>query len=211
MPGFNICGTGEGPSATREIARRHRWSINVWTNQNANLGPILLYAQKGGRPRPEIDEVTIHHGQDEIYVPGKNRWGTVEFTFYEYLDGGGDAPARLLYDWWTKGDGKGVVDIERSRLGSVGFSGFKATVEYSLEDGFGGVIYKYILMGAWPSKISPSDLDYEVSGFADITVTLRYDKAIEEKGSFNDVPAFSGFVSPGEDRSDPINSGIPRG
>src|SRR5262245_8947291 len=98
MPGFNIpytsCPPGadatstiiasgyNGQSNTVETARSYRYLLDVLTPlSEQGSGGLLLFLKSASRPEPEIDEITIHNGQDEIYRPGKNRWSPVELTF----------------------------------------------------------------------------------------------------------------------------------
>lgn len=186
MPGFRVGqDAGEGdPPATLESARRHRWRITVLgagpTGQYDPLNEIIVYAFKGQRPSMEIDKVTIHHGQDEAYFPGKNRWAPVNFSFYEVLDEAGrNLSAIALYGWQKDV----VIDLANSLVRA----NCKKTVVYQqyLTENLGDrrntvkVSHEYALMSAWPSKITPDELDYSSSEVSVIQVTLTYDKAIE--------------------------------
>lgn len=120
MPGFNIptppsCSTDAlqqdstylGPVSSVETARRHRYLLEVLEPFGTQDSGLLLFLSTCGRPTPEIDQIVIHNGQDEIYRPGKQRWGPVEFTFYEKLTPQDppftDQAAQFIYDWWGNG------------------------------------------------------------------------------------------------------------
>jgi hypothetical protein len=49
-------------------------------------------------------------------------------------------------------------------------------------NGLGGIIWQYKMYGCWPEKITPEDLDYADTGFAEISFTLSMDKAEETSG-----------------------------
>jgi len=189
MPGFNICGSGKGPPGVVETARKHRWrfvALNKDFNNNGGLD-LLIFAYKATRPRPEIDKITMHHGQDEAYFPGKNRWAPITITFYEVLKQSGnfsfeqdfasvsmtDAPAEAIYKWW----GQAVINLQRSHIVT---DDVKKKCELDLLDGVGRAVWGYKMHGCWPSNVDPADLDYADSGILDVTFTLVYDKCEEE-------------------------------
>ena len=213
MPGFDIgmpsaCHEGEGgpyrppgggrdysPSHVEETARRYRYEFEVLEPLDKDSGGstfLLLFAYKATRPSPEIDKITIHSGQDEIYRPGKNRWQPIEVTFYERLttDSEGDSrggpgtyrdqAAELIYKWWggTK-DGLpgGVINLRNSFHGYD----YRKPCQLAMLDGYGGPVWSYYLANCWPVKVSPCDISYADTEIADITVTLSYDKAIEQR------------------------------
>lgn len=188
-----------GPSYTEETARNHRYLFET-IGGRPWLDPIVLWAFKATRPTPEIDEITIHSGQDEIYRPGKNRWKPIEISFYERLRGGnpetgestGERPltnqvAELIYGWWSGFTGRdgsrgrnGVIDIRRSAIGGAPQSYYRP-VQLQLLDGVGNPVWTYHLADCWPVRVTPSDLSYADTEIATITFTLRYNKAIESR------------------------------
>ncbi len=173
MPGFQIfggaCGVqggANGPSATTETARLHRFEFTTL----GPLGGILLYAHRSGRPGPDIDVVTVHHSQDEVYTPGKNRWKPIEITFYEAANGN-DQVASAIFQWWSQS----ILNIGASLVNGSP----KQNASLSLLDGFGGSVWSYNMYGCWVPKVDPSTLDYSDTNIAEITFTLQYDKASE--------------------------------
>lgn len=199
MPGFNINTSGgcasnngsqltnnavySGPSALVETARSHRYKLEVLEPLGDAATGILLYLEKCTRPTPEVDEITLHSGQDEIYRPGKNRWNPIEFTFYEKLsgspsEGGGsltNSATESIYKWW----GSTMINLRTSAHNPV--TEYYKRAELSMKDGYGNDVWTYYLYDCWPIKVSPGDLDYANTDIARITVTLRYNKAQEMK------------------------------
>lgn len=203
MPGFAIPGGGgarEGaPSSVRETARKHRWLFEIEPRQGTSRSSLdqlgfTIYAHKATRPSPEIDSVTIHHSQDEIYTPGKNRWAPIEVSFYEVLGRSGNITADFIYQWWSRD----VIQITKSRIAGVG-DGIKVKRRCVLTqlNGYGRANHCYILYGAWPEKVTPDDLNYDDSAICELTIRLRYDKAAEHTVSNPDVhehPSVPGLV-----------------
>jgi len=202
MPGFNIpapdsdCAPPglEGkppydpPSYITESARKHRYIWEIFAAQSLggsslDWQSLLVYAYKCSRPTPEFDEITIHSAQDEIYRPGKNRWKPVEVSFYEVVNSAGeDSPAMLIYDWWA-GDprnSKSILDLRTSTHNVP--KDYYRLCKLAMLDGEAKYIWQYELMDCWPSKVTPSDLSYADTDIADITVTLRFNKAREREG-----------------------------
>jgi hypothetical protein len=53
--------------------------------------------------------------------------------------------------------------------------------ELSMLDGYGTDVWTYYIYDCWPIKVTPDDLSYSGNDIAKITVTLRYNKAQEQK------------------------------
>lgn len=170
MPGFNVGGLGGGgPPNTQETARRHRFDFETFEP----LDSILLFAHKAQRPIPEIDRVIMHHGQDEIYLPGKNRWRPIEISFYEAIDGSSDSVASKIYDWWSQS----VISIQESKVGSD----YKKRATLQMLDGQGSSVWKYMLINCWPISVTPDTLDYADNGVAAISFQVVMDKVKESE------------------------------
>lgn len=191
MPGFNIpfssnCeseygfkgnSTYTGPSYNTETARKYRYLLEVLQPLGTKNDGLLLFAYKCTRPSVEIDEIVIHNAQDEIYRPGKHHWKAIELSFYEKLDKFEppftDQAAKMIYDWWAKS----MINLDTSLHGPL--PDYLANAQIDMLDGVGNPIWTYHLYDSWPSRISPSDLSFTDTDIADISITLRYGKAIE--------------------------------
>lgn len=181
MPGFSIkvegCTDGEdqtdagyeGPNPNVETGRKYRYRLRVLEP----VQDVLLYAYKCQRPTSEVDRIVMHHGQDEIYKPGKSRWLPIEVTFYEVITST-NITAQYLSKWW----GKAMVNVQDSLLNRD--SSFKKTCELEMVDGDGNPIWLYKMFGVWPSKVSGSDFSYTDTDLSEITCTLEIGKVIEE-------------------------------
>jgi hypothetical protein len=197
MPGFNIplrdCvdpnafqeqAAFQGPAYTVETARKHRYRLEILEplgpiSQGGGGDGILLFLEKCTRPTPEVDEITIHNGQDEIYRPGKQRWNPIEFTFYEKLRGDpGDftnEAAEKIYKWW----GEAMIDLQRSIHNPI--ATYYKRAQLQLLDGVGDPVWTYFIYDCWPQKVTPIDLAYSDTDIATITVTLRFNKCEEKQ------------------------------
>lgn len=179
MPGFQIYKSGagactfgapggvlDGPAGTQETARLHRYRFETF----APLQGILLFARRAGRPSIEIDVVTTHHSQDEIYTPGKNRWRPIEITFYEAVDGN-DRVAQAIYNWHSQV----VINLGASLVNA----NHKRDAQLAMLNGNGFSVWTYAMLGCWVPRVDPSQLDYSDTNIAEITFTLQMDKAVE--------------------------------
>ena len=201
MPGFKIGGReSSGPSSRRELARSHRWLVSIpdFSDQGLNF-----FAHSCDRPVVEFDVHTIHQGQNRIYAPGRHKWNPITIKFYEILsefgntqaqevptEAGGivaastptptglfDSTANELYKWWSSR----MLNVVGNYFVSPNIADLKKETVISLLDGAGGPIWKYTLHGSFPSKVAPTGLSYSETGMAEISVTLQYDAAQEEK------------------------------
>lgn len=192
MPGFLIpqinqnCGGDsfdresayEGPSPNTEFGRKNRWKIEILRGQGFDsLSDILLFANKCTRPSPEIDEIQIHNGQDVIFRPGKHKFNPVEFSFYESTSESGDLSinnvAEKIYKWWAED----MIISGASRHGSL--KSYLKNCQLTMLDGVGNQIWSYDLYQCWITKVTPSTLDYSDDSISEITVTMRYNLALE--------------------------------
>jgi len=192
------------PTHTVETVRKHRFLLkmmsitpNTESNSNANANTefnvfgtgtndIMLFAHKCTRPSPEVDEITIHHGQNEIYRPGKHRWKPLDITFYEVLNTVADddgttisqsnQTAELIYKWWAQT----MIILPELRYNKP--SEYLAHGLLTMLDGSGDAVWEYRLYDCWPMKVTPTDADFSDSNIADITLTLRFQKAVEMPG-----------------------------
>jgi hypothetical protein len=139
---------------------------------------ISLFAKTCQRPSPEFDQITIHHKHEEIYRPGKIRWNPIDIVFYEALDtdSGFDLTAQTIYDWWSKS----IYNLNSQKQVTVREI-YENNCSISMLNGAGIVCWKYNLYNAWPSKISAKDCDYTGSDLSEISVNVKYNKAIEER------------------------------
>ncbi len=135
---------------------------------------MALYAYKCGRPTPEVDKITIHHGQEEIGVPGKVRWKPIEITFYEIIEDM-DTVANYLNFWHQKS----MIDVENSAQRPP--AEYRLTCQLAMLDGAGKPVWNYNMYECWPSTVGPCELSYTDSDLAEITVTLELSKVIESK------------------------------
>jgi hypothetical protein len=115
------------------------------------LGIQEWFVSSGSRPSISQEETEIQFLNTSTYVLGRFTWDTIDVTFRDPI---GPSAAQALMEW--------------VRLHS----------ELELLDPTGVVIEKWILQGTMLTNVGFGDLDYSSSDIADITGTLRFDRAI---------------------------------
>lgn len=183
------------PSHTTETFRKYRYSATIFGLDETNS--LTLYLESCGRPKLEFDKITIHHGQDEIYRPGKSRWAPITMSFYEAVgvDVGAIAntgTARDAYTWqvadriykWANRTvtrfGLQQETNPSNRYSSIQkASEFYKNVSIVVESGEGYKLREYFLYECWPSNITPSELSYSSNEIAKIELELTYNRADE--------------------------------
>ena len=163
-----------GGSNVVEVARLCRWSLSL-EPLSGDTDKISIHAFKCSRPIVEFEEITVHHGQEEIYRPGKQKYSPLEVQYYEVLGdsspGFNNKVGKKLYNWWS-------AVVTRSRLSNQNsLSDYYLKQGELLElDGNGDEITNYILANVWPLKITPVELDYTNTDLSSTSVTFRYNK-----------------------------------
>ena len=175
MPGFNMNRglTDSGLDHRVETARSSRWKLALPGVFGDIEIPILGFV----RPTFSYDEITMHHGQNQISLPGKYRWGDVDLRFYETF-GTGKLRSHVmagLREWVLGSNNPNYLSVGNFSTHSLNISDRKWLREIVItqNDGSGNPIYYYRLNGVWPIKISPDDLSYDKSQINIVTLTVK--------------------------------------
>ena len=132
------------------------------------LGIQEWWVSTTSRPKYTSDEVEIPFLNTSTYVIGRFRWDSISVTFRDPI---GPSATQALMEW--------VRLHSESVTGRQGYAaGYKKDVELEMLDPTGVVIEKWILQGTMVTSANFGDLDYSSSDIADISATLRFDRAI---------------------------------
>jgi hypothetical protein len=102
------------------------------------------------------------------YVIGRFNWESISVTFRDPI---GPSASQALMEW--------VRLHSESVTGRQGYAaGYKKDVELEMLDPTGVVVQKWILQSCQLNDVDFGGLDYSSSDLADITCTLRFDRAI---------------------------------
>jgi hypothetical protein len=134
----------------------------------SDLGIQEWWVVSSSRPKYSSDEVEIPFINTSTYVIGRFRWEPISVTFRDPI---GPSATQALMEW--------VRLHSETVTGRQGYSlGYKRDLELELLDPTGVTVQKWVLQGTMLTDVDFGSLDYSSSDLADITATLRFDRAI---------------------------------
>jgi hypothetical protein len=169
MPGFKICGKGDGPNHVSEVRRKHRWLFKTF--ENMVTPQVLLVLKAATRPQFDLEQPEMHHNQEVIYYAGKQKWEPCKLSWYD-VEQDPDV-SKAIYEWLQKFINLDTANVEVPNT-------YKKLAELSMVNGQGESKETWKMCGAWPASINWGDLDYSNTELQMIEVTIRYDRATRE-------------------------------
>lgn len=134
----------------------------------SSLGINEWQVKSTSRPKITIKDVEIPFLNTSVYVAGRFNWETINVVFKDPI---GPSATQALMEW--------VRLHAESVTGRMGYaSGYKKDVELEMLDPAGVVVEKWILQGTMLTSADFGSLDYSSDDIAEITATLRFDRAI---------------------------------
>lgn len=134
----------------------------------SSLGINEWFVTSGQRPSVTIDEVEIPFLNTSTWVAGRFRWESIDIKFRDPI---GPSASQAIMEW--------IRLCAESVTGRMGYAaGYKKDIELEMLDPTGVVVEKWILQGAFITKGDFGSLDYNVGDLAEISTTIRYDRAI---------------------------------
>ena len=147
-----------------EPKRQNRFILRF----DSTLGINEWFVESTARPHITINPVEIPFLNTSTYVAGRFTWGTINVKFRDPI---GPSASQALMEW--------VRLHSESVTGRQGYAaGYKKDVELVMLDPTGVVVQKWILQSTQLNDVDFGGLDYSSSDLADITATLRFDRAI---------------------------------
>ena len=132
------------------------------------LGIQEWWVSTTSRPKYTSQEVEIPFLNTSTYVIGRFKWESIQVTFRDPI---GPSATQALMEW--------VRLHSETVTGRQGYAaGYKKDIELEMLDPTGVVVQKWILQGTQLNDVDFGGLDYSSSDLADITATLRFDRAI---------------------------------
>jgi len=149
---------------TYEPKRKNRWLFRF----PSELGIQEWWLASGARPSIEQNEVEIPFLNTSTWVIGRFTWSTIDLVLKDPI---GPSAAQSVMEW--------VRLHSESITGRQGYAaGYKKNVEVEMLDPTGVVIEKWQLQGTMLTNVNFGDLAMDDDAVADITATLRFDRAI---------------------------------
>jgi hypothetical protein len=149
---------------TYEPKRKNRWLFRF----PSELGIQEWWLASGARPSIEQNEVEIPFLNTSTWVIGRFVWSSIDLTLRDPI---GPSASQAIMEW--------VRLHSESITGRQGYAaGYKKNVDVEMLDPTGVVIEKWQLQGTMLTNVSFGDLSMDDDAIADITATLRFDRAI---------------------------------
>lgn len=134
----------------------------------ADLDFAEWMVQVAGRPKLTINETQIDYMNTTSWVAGKTQWETMDIKFIDVI---GPSTSQKVMEWVRQ-------HIEYS-TGKMGYAtNYKKNLTLKILDPAGEEVEKWIIYGAMITSADFGDLDHSSDDLADISLTLRYDRAI---------------------------------
>jgi hypothetical protein len=147
-----------------EPKKKNRWLMRF----PAELGIQQWWLQSASRPSIEQNEVEIQFLNTSTWVLGRFIWSTIDVVLRDAI---GPSSSQAIMEW--------VRLHSESVTGRQGYAaGYKKDIEIEMLDPTGVVVEKWELQGTMLTNVGFGDLAMDDDGIADITATLRFDRAI---------------------------------
>lgn len=149
-----------------EPKRKNRFTIEF----PADLGFSEWMVQTSSRPTVSIGEVEIPFGNTSTFVAGRSVWEPIDITF---IDAIGPSTTQKVMEWVRQ-----CVEHSTGRMGYA--TNYKKQLVLKTLDPAGIPVEKWVLYGAFITSANFGDLDRGSEDLADVTTTIRFDKAVLE-------------------------------
>lgn len=147
-----------------EPKRKNRWIFRF----PADLGIQEWWLVSGARPSITQNEVEIPFLNTSVWVIGRFVWEPITLVIRDTI---GPSAAQAVMEW--------VRLHSESITGRQGYAaGYKKDVEIEMLDPTGVVVEKWVLQGTMATNVKFGDLSMDDDGLADISIDLRFDRAI---------------------------------
>lgn len=170
---------------------------NLWRVTFANLGggidsqPISMQAVTVSRPSINFEKIELNRYNTKVFVAGKHSFETMNLVVEDDLSG---TATKVIQEqlqkqqWLIGAEGPWLGKGEEGSL-------YKFVTYIDMLDGKETVIEKWIVEGCWFEAVDYTELDYSDSGAVQISMTVSFDHARQER--LNDYAAGEGVASGG--------------
>jgi hypothetical protein len=147
-----------------EPLRKNRFFLRFPTN----LGIAEWYVASAERPKIDINETEIPYLNTSTWVAGKFTWQSINVVLRDPI---GPSASQAVQEW--------IRTCAESVTGRMGYAvGYKKNVDLEMLDPTGVPVQKWVLQGTWIQNADYGSLSYDDDAIADISLTLRFDRAI---------------------------------
>ena len=147
-----------------EPKRKNRWLFTF----PDDLGIQQWWLSSASRPTIDQSETEIQFLNTSTWVIGRFVWNSIDVTFRDPI---GPSATQALMEW--------VRLHSESATGRQGYAaGYKRNVTIEMLDPTGVVIEQWQLQNTMLTTVNFGDLSMSDDGLAEISATLRFDRAI---------------------------------
>lgn len=147
-----------------EPKRKNRWLLRF----PSDLGIQEWWLSSASRPTITQSDVEVPFLNTSTYVLGRFTWETIDVTFRDAI---GPSTTQAIMEWVRLGS--------ESITGRQGYAaGYKRDIYLEMLDPTGVVVEKWELQGTMLTTVNFGDLGMDDDGIAEVTGTLRFDRAI---------------------------------
>ena len=134
----------------------------------SDLGIQEWWLSSASRPTITQSDVEVPFLNTSTYVLGRFTWETIDVTFGDAI---GPSTTQAIMEWVRLGS--------ESITGRQGYAaGYKRDVYLEMLDPTGVVVEKWEMQGTMLTTVNFGDLGMDDDGIAEVTGTLRFDRAI---------------------------------
>jgi hypothetical protein len=148
-----------------EPLRKNRFLLRFPTD----LGIQEWWVSSASRPVYKVDETEIQFLNTSTFVAGRYTWNAINVTFRDTI---GPSTTQAVMEW--------IRLHSESVTGRQGYAaGYKRNVQLLMLDPSLVAVQSWVLVNSWlTNETSFGDLDYNSSDIATITISLRFDYAV---------------------------------
>ncbi len=146
-----------------EAKRKFRWVLNI-----AGIDAYLL--KTASRPKFTNEEAVIDWINGRRYLAGKTTFEPMEAVLHDPI---APAGSQQVMEWLRV-----CHEHVSQRAGYADF--YKRDIQLKMLDPYGAVVELWDIKGAWIQAADFGELDYANTEVADISVTIRYDLAVQQ-------------------------------
>jgi len=179
---MGIPGLGDAGTNILQPKMKNKWNVTFANIAGGNAASSDLSVQAINITRPVLsfEEVQLDRYNSRAWVAGKHTFEPMTITFEDDITSLATAviQAQISQQQWLIG-GQGPW------LATAGDgSSYKFATTLNMLDGHETVIEAWNISGCWIQQVDYTDLDYSTSDAVQITVTLRYDLAVQTAGGY---------------------------
>jgi hypothetical protein len=147
-----------------EPLRKNRWMIRF----PSDLGIQEWWLASAARPTIDQNEVEIPFLNTSAWILGRYTWEPITVVLRDPI---GPSATQAVMEWVRLGS--------ESVTGRSGYKvGYSKQVEIEMLDPTGVVVQKWLLVNTFATNVNFGDLSMDDDGIAEITLNLRFDRAI---------------------------------